>query len=320
MNDVKVMTGTLKLQKKTNANSKGFRHTIRKDWQKYLMLLIPVIFVFIFSYVPMYGVTIAFQKYNIIKGMFHSPWVGFDNFVYAFTLPRFGRVIRNTLIINILDLILGFPAPVLFAILLNEMRNAKIIKTVQTVSYLPHFLSAVIIAGIVQSMCAPKTGLFNQIIAILGGGDAPFLTQPVWWLFTYVLSGIWQGIGWGSILYIAAIAGINPELYEAAKVDGAKRLKRIWHITLPGIKPTIILMLILSMGRIINIGFERPYVFSNPMVTDISEVISLFVYNVGLGQGDFTLGTTVGLFQSVVGAIMILVVNAIAKSLGEEGL
>lgn len=295
-----------------------FVRIMRKDWQKYLMLLIPVAFVALFSYVPMYGILIAFQKFNIIKGIWNSPWVGFDNFMYAFTLPRFGRVLKNTLLINLLLLLLKFPLPVLFAIMLSEMRNRHVIKSVQTISYLPHFLSTVIVGGLVYQICSPGTGLVNQMITRLGGNELPFLTDPTWWLFTYVGSAVWENIGWDSIIYIAAIAGINSELFEAAIVDGARRFQRIWYITLPSIKGTIVLMLVLSMGGILSIGFERPFVFSNPMVTDISEVISIFVYNVGLGQGDFTLATVVGLFQSLVGAIMTLSVNAIARAMGER--
>jgi len=318
MNDSNAVIHTGNLLAKTGRKKSKFVKAIQKDWQKYLMLVLPVFTVFLFCYVPMHGILIAFQKYNIIKGIWHSPFVGFDNFIQAFRLPRFGRVLQNTLVINILGLIFKFPLPIVFAILLSEMRNRRIIKTVQTVSYLPHFLSTVIIGGIVYQLCAPGTGLFNQIITKLGGEELPFLTEPTWWLFTYIVSSIWESVGWDSIIYIAAIASINPELYEAAIVDGAKRLQRIWYVTLPCIKGTIVLMLVLRMGGIISIGFERPYVFSNPMVTDVSEVISIFVYNVGLGQGDFTLATVVGLFQSVVGAVMTLTVNAIARLLGER--
>jgi putative aldouronate transport system permease protein len=299
---------------------KAVSYALKKDWQKYLMLAIPLIVVFVFNYIPMYGIVMPFQKYNIIKGVFGSTWIGFANFITTFTMPRFGRVLRNTLLINILSLIMGFPAPVILAVFISEMKNTLIVKTVQTVSYLPHFLSSVIIAGLVSQLCAPHTGLFNQFVAVTGGSDLPFLTQPVWWLFTYIVSGIWEGIGWGSIIYIAAITAVNPELYEAAIVDGATRMQKIWHVTLPSIRPMIVLMLILSMGGIVSIGFERPWAFSNAMVTDISEVISIFVYNVGLGQGNFDIGATVGLFQSTVGVALVLIVNAIAKVMGEQGL
>lgn len=299
---------------------KGSLYYLKRDWQKYIMLIIPLGFIILFNYIPMYGITIAFKDFNIIKGIMDSPWVGLKNFQYAFTLPRFGRVLRNTLVINLLSLAVGFPAPIMLAIMLNEMRRIRIVKIVQTVSYLPHFLSTVIIGGIVYQLCAPRTGVINQIIFALAGTEVPFMTEPGWWLFTYVFSGVWEGIGWNSIIFIAAIANINPELNEAAIVDGASRFKRILHVTLPCIRPTITLMLILKMGQIISIGFDRPFVFSNPMVSEVSEVISLFVYNVGLGEGNFTLATVVGLFQSVVGASMVIIVNAIIKMMGEDGL
>ncbi len=315
-----IQIGAMKNGKGELIARKSLSKSLKDDWQKYLMLMLPVLLVFIFAYLPMYGVVMPFQKFNIVKGIWGSKWIGFDNFIRTFTLPRFGRVLGNTLLINILSLITHFPCPIIFAIFLSEMKNRRIIKVVQTVSYLPKFLSTVIVAGIVYQLCAPNTGLLNQIIGALGGSNIPFLTKPIPWLATYILSGIWEGIGWSSIIYIAAIAGVNPELYEAAIVDGATRMQKIWHITLPAIKGTIVLMLILSMGGIISIGFDRPYCFGNPLVTDVSEVISTFVYYVGLAQGDYDLAATVGLFQSVVGFALVMIVNAVAKALGEQGL
>lgn len=302
---------------KTN---KGQPSGLRRNWQKYLMLAIPVVMVFIFSYAPMYGILAAFQKYNVIKGIWGSEWVGLDNFRDAFTLPRFWHVMGNTLRLSLLSLVFGFPMPIILAILLSEMANSKIVKCVQTFSYLPHFLSVSIVGGIVYNLCAPDTGLFNELLKLAGQDNAPFLTDSTWWIATYIVSDIWQGMGWGSIIYIASITTINPEMFEAAIVDGCSRLKRIWHITLPSIKPTIILMLILSMGGIIGVGFDKPYVFGNSMVSDVSEVISVFVYNVGLRENNFNLATVVGIFQSIVSAAMVLTVNAIAKWMGEEGL
>ncbi len=304
---------------------------LKRDWQKYAMLAVPVVLVLVFSYIPMYGVLLAFKKYNTFLGFFASPWVGFDNFVRVFTLPRFARVVYNTLNLNILGMIIGFPMPIIFALLLNEMKNTRILRAVQTISYLPHFLSTVIIYGVVYQLCAPQTGLFNQIaVMILGalGKDTatlqvyglPFLTDTKWWLGTYIGSGIWSGVGWGSIIYIATIAGINPELYEAAVVDGAGRWRKMWHITLPGIKPTMVLLLILNIGGIASIGFEKPWLFVNPLVQDVGEVISVYVYNVGLGRGDYSAANVVGLAQSVVNVILVLSANGVAKLLGEDGL
>ena len=304
---------------------------LKRDWQKYVMLSIPVLLVLVFSYLPMYGVLLVFKQYNVFKGFFASPWIGFDNFVRVFSLPRFGKVVFNTLFLNLMGLATGFPLTIIFALAINEMKRPRIVRFIQTVSYLPHFLSWVVIYGIFYQLCAPRSGLLNQVVMntmhILGlsSGDIsatglPFLTDKVWWVGTYLVSGLWEGIGWGSIIYIATIAGVNPELYEAAVVDGCNRWKKMWHITLPSIKPTVVVMLVLSIGSIVSIGFEKPYLFSNPMVQDIGEVISTYVFNVGLGRGDFDAANVVGLAQSVVSGILVITVNSIAKLLGEDGL
>jgi putative aldouronate transport system permease protein len=293
---------------------------VRNDWQKYAMLAIPMAVVFVFSYMPMYGLLIAFKRYNIMKGIMGSPWAGLDNFIYAFTLPRFGRVVWNTLLLNLLDLAFGFPAPIIFAILLSEMKGARIVKLTQTISYLPYFLSAVIVGGIAYQLLAPGMGTINRLLVAVGLPQAPFLVQGTWWMFSYTFIGVWQGMGYGSIVYIAAITAINPELYEAATVDGANRMQRIWHVTLPCLRPTVVLLLILSVGGLMSIGFERPYVLGNSIVADVAEVISVYVFNVGLGQANYSLGTVFGLFQSLVSAVLVVGVNQVAKALGEQGL
>ena len=307
------------------------RMDLRRDWQKYAMLLIPVALVFVFSYMPMAGIQIAFKNFSIRRGIWGSEWIGFDNFKRVFGLPRFSRVVWNTLYLNLLSMAVKFPATILFALLLNEMRRPKVKRVVQTVSYLPHFLSVVIIYGIVYQLCAPRTGMLNQLyltvcrlLGIEGGyttsGGLPYLTQTSWWIATYTISGLWAGIGWGSIIYLGAITGINPELYEAAEVDGANRWVKMSHITLPGIKPTIVLLLILEVGGLFSIGFEKPYVFGNAIVNNVAEVISVFVYHVGLGQSDFDTAAVVGLAQSVVGAILVIGTNQIANWLGDDGI
>ena len=307
------------------------KRDFRQDWQKYLMLLIPVALVFVFNYMPMYGLQIAFKDFSLRKGIWGSEWVGFDNFIRVFKMPKFGRVVWNTLYLNLLHLVINFPAPILLALLLNEMRHAKMKKYVQTVSYLPNFLSAVILYGITYQLCAPSTGVLNQIYLniakwmgiknnYVATGGLPFLTNERWWVWTYTLASMWQSIGWSSIIYIAAIASVNQDLYEAADVDGASRWMKMWHITLPGIRPTIVLKLILEIGGIANISFEKPYLFGNAIVNNVSEVISVYVYNVGLGQSDFDTGTVVGLAQSVVAVILVLLSNKISHMLGESGL
>jgi putative aldouronate transport system permease protein len=292
---------------------------LRRDWMLYLMLALPLAHVLLFRYVPLYGLQIAFMDFNVIK-MYNSPWVGFDVFQQVFAMKDFYRVLRNTLVLNGLDLLLGFPSPVILALLLNELRVKWFKRTAQTILYIPHFLSWVIISGIMYQLLAPQSGLVNVLILQGGGTPIPFLTDKYYWMVTYGVIGVWQNVGWGTIIYLAAITGINAELYEAATVDGAGRFRKMWHVTLPGIRPTIIIMLILSVGRIISIGFERPYALYNPMVLETADVISTFVYRVGLRSMKYNVATAVGLFQSVISMILVLTTDLAAKRTGEQGL
>ncbi|NOU62851.1 ABC transporter permease subunit [Paenibacillus sp. LMG 31461] len=291
-----------------------------KDYQLYLLMILPIAYFILFKYVPMYGAAIAFQDYNIFKGVTGSEWVGFDNFRELFAMSQFYTVVRNTLILNLLDLIFSFPAPIILAILLNELRVVWFKKVAQTVLYLPHFISWIIIGGLVYQMFATKNGLINNFIESIGLPAVPFLTEKTNWLFVYLGTGIWQSAGWGTIIYLAALTGINKELYEASDVDGAGRWKKIWHITLPGIRSTIVVMLIMQLGHIMTIGFERPFVMGNTLVMDYAEVISTFVYKAGLKSAQFSLATAMGLFQALVGLVFVVGANAIAKKFGEEGL
>ncbi|GHV86765.1 protein lplB [Spirochaetia bacterium] len=292
---------------------------VKRRWFLYALLAFPFAHYIIFQYIPMYGVNIAFKEYNIFAGVSKSPWIGFANFREIFMMKNFTLALRNTLTLNLLDLFFGFPAPIILAILLNELRAVQFKKIAQTLLYLPHFLSWVIIGGMVLQIFAPTTGVINALIVSWGGKSLPFLTDKWYWLFTYTGIGIWQGAGWGTIIYLAAITGINEELYEAAEVDGAGRLRKIWHITLPGIRPTIVILLILNVGRMITIGFDRPYVIGNVLVRDFSEVLSTFVYRIGIQSMRFSIATAAGVFQSVVGLILLLITNAAAKRLGEQG-
>jgi ABC-type polysaccharide transport system, permease component len=302
-----------------NMKKHGVLYYLKRDKFLYLLLLIPTFYILVFRYASMYGVLMAFQDYNIFEGISGSKWVGLDVFKYIFKLKEFTRALRNTLALNSLDLIAGFPAPIILALMLNEIRIAKFKKICQTLIYLPHFLSWVIIGGITYLMFSSK-GMVNEAITEIGINSIPFLSEKWHWLVVYTMVGIWQNVGWGTIIYLAAITGINSELYEAAEVDGAGRMKKMWHITLPGIIPTILVLLILQLGRMVSIGFDRPFNIGNSLVREYSDVISTFVYRVGLGAGDFSQATAVGLFQSVVSLIFILVANVIVEKSGEQGI
>ena len=293
-----------------------------RDWRLYLMLLLPVAFYLLFCYKPMIGLVIGFQKYNMFKGMWGSKWVGLKNFEFVMGLKAFKTALWNTLWLNFLGLIVGFPVPIILAILLNELKCVPFKKASQTMLYLPHFLSWIIIGGMVLQIFSPKTGIINSLLLKWGWIDRsiPFLTDGPHWQATYTLIGVWQSMGWGTILYLSAITGINMELFEAAKIDGANKLQQIWHVTLPGIRSTIVVLLILSVGQMMNISFDRPQVLGNPQVLDYCEVLSTFVYKTGITNHKFERATAIGLFQSVVGMILITGANFVTKRLGEEGI
>ncbi len=296
---------------------------MKKYWQLYAMLFLPLLYLLIFKYFPMVYVQIAFKKYSIVQSVWEMPWAqnhGFEFFIKAFSNNDFKYALKNTLVLNILDLIFGFPAPIIFALILNELCFVRYKKAVQTIAYMPHFLSWVIIYSLALQLLAPNAGLINMIIQRFGGEAVPFLNDEAHWIRSYIGFGIWQNFGWGSIIYLAAIAGINPELYEAASVDGAGRFRKIWHITLPGIKPTIVVLLIMSLGNILGGGFDRPFAFQNNLVMRVADVIATYVYRVGIKGLQFSLTTAVGLFQSVVGVVFLLLANWLSRKLGERGI
>ncbi len=289
----------------------------------YLLLALPLIFFLVFRYLPMTYVQMAFKDYNVTKSIWQMDWAdnhGFAYFIKAFSNRDFLFAIRNTVSLNLLDLIIGFPAPIIVAILLNELPFVRFKRITQTVAYMPHFLSWVIISGLALQLFTPTSGLVNIMLNRMGFDTIPFLNNPSYWVVTYILMGVWQSVGWNTIIYLAAITAINPELYEAASVDGAGRLRKIWHITLPGLRPTIVTLLILSLGRLLGSDFERPYALRNPLVSGVSDVISIFVYNYGVRGLQFSLSSAVGLFQSVVCIFFLLAANSIAKRLGERGI
>lgn len=293
---------------------------LKRDWRLYLMLILPIAQYILFRYLPMQGILIAFQKYNLFKGIWGSKWVGMDNFKFVFSLKDFTLSLRNTLFLNFLDLIAGFPVPIILAIMLTEMRSVKLKRVSQTLLYLPHFLSWVIIGGMVLEIFAPTYGIINKAIISLGGNNVPFLSDGPHWVATYVLVGVWQNMGWGTILYLAAITNINIELYEAAEIDGANKMQRIWHVTIPGIRSTIVILLILNIGQMMNIGFDRPFIIGNTLVQQYCDVISTFVYRVAMKGAKYDRGAAIGMFQSVVGFIMIMTANFITRRIGEESI
>jgi putative aldouronate transport system permease protein len=293
---------------------------IKKTWMLYLMLLLPMAFFLVFRYVPMTNIVIAFKDYNIFRGVWDSPWVGGRWFNQAFHSRDFYLALRNTLVLNFLDLLVGFPAPVILAILLNELPYKRYKKVTQTLVYLPHFLSWIIISGIAVQLFAPGGGIVNMALTGLGAGPVNFLMENNLWVGTYVGLGVWKEMGWGTIIYLAAITGINPEIYEAAEVDGAGRWRKIWHVTLPGLRPTIVVLLIMNLGRILGSEFDRPYTMANPKVMEVADVISTLVYRVGIRSSQFSLTAAIGLFQSVVCVVFLIAANAIAKSSGERGI
>lgn len=297
-------------------------HWFRRDWRLYAMLILPITFYILFRYKPMVGILIAFQKYNIFKGIWGSQWVGLKNFKFVMGMRDFPLALKNTLLLNFMGLIAGFPVPIILAIMLNEIRSMPVKRLSQTMLYLPHFLSWIIIGGMMLEIFAPTTGVINSTLLKAGliQQNIPFLTDGRTWQITYTLIGVWQSMGWGTILYLSAICGISMELFEAAKIDGANKLQQIWHVTLPGIRSTIVVLLIMNVGQMMNIGFDRPYIMGNTLVQDYCDVLSTFVYRTGITNAKFERATAIGLFQSVVGLIMITCANWVTKRLGENGI
>ena len=299
---------------------KSFLYYLKRDKYLYLLLVLPIIYYAVFRYAPMYGVTIAFKDYNIFAGITKSDWIGLDVFRDIFQMKEFYRTVRNTFLLNFLDLLFGFPFPIILALALNEVRIKWFRKVSQSILYVPYFLSWIVIGGIVYQMFATNTGMFNNVLKLIGVAPIPFLTDGKNWLVLYTLVGIWQSAGWGMIIYMAAITGINSELYDAVKVDGANRLQAIIHVTIPGIKPTIVTMLIMSIGRLASIGFDRPFVMGNSLVLDYSDVISTFVYRIGIQSAKYNVAAAVGLFQSVINIALLLSADRISKKINDHGI
>ncbi len=300
----------------------SWRKAFQRDWHLYVLLLLPVLLVIIFNYAAYPGLRMVFMDYKPARGYDGSKWVGWQTFQKVFADKDFSKALVNSIVFNLLDLLVSFPMPIILALMLNELRFPRFKKTTQTILYLPHFLSWVIIGSVAYQLFKPNSGIINVLLMKWGWiqQGIPFLTEKTHWAATYLLIGVWQGMGWGTIIYLAAITGISGELYEAAMIDGASRMQRIWHITLPGIRSTIVVLLIMNLGKIMGSNFERLDVFANTQVRQYQYQLSIYIYEKGLSNGKFSMATAVGLFQSLVGLLLVLISDRFAKALGEDGL
>lgn len=310
----------LRRQSKTNISKSKTLKKILINWDLYLFLLPSLVLVILFAYFPMYGVQIAFKNFSAAKGIWDSQWVGLEHFIRFFKSYYFWQLIKNTLTLSVFGLILGFPLPILLALGLNELKDGVFKKTVQTVTYAPYFISTVVMCGMIIAFLNPETGIINKLIEAFGGSRVSFLTEGSKFPSVYVLSGVWQGTGWGSIIYLAALTGVDPQLHEAAIIDGATRLQRIWHINIPSIVPTMVVLLILNTGGLLSVGHEKILLLQNSLNAETSEVISTYVYKTGLVSAQYSFSTAVGLFNSAINFIILVAVNTIASHVSENSL
>jgi putative aldouronate transport system permease protein len=293
---------------------------IISNYELYIFVLPAVAVILIFNYVPMYGVQLAFKDFIANRGITGSPWIGFEHFQRFFRSYYFKNVIVNTLRITLLSQVIAFPVPIILALLLNEMENKKYKRFIQTVTYAPHFISMVVMAGIIVSFLSPSVGLINFMLKALGAKPVAFMENPGLFVWIYIISGIWQNAGWNSIMYFAALSAIDVELYESARVDGCTKLQKIWHIDLPGIVPMIVILIILNCGNLMTVGFEKIYLLQNNLNIETSEVISTYVYKAGLQRAEYGFATAVGLFNSVINFVLLVSVNTVSKKLGQTSL
>lgn len=300
--------------------NKSLLYYIKKDWQLYVLLLIPFAFALLFRYGSMFGLVIAFKDYKILKGFWGSEWIGLDMFKKIFSMKDFGLACRNTILLNGLTLLFGFPMPIILALLLNEIKCTLFKRVSQTMLYLPHFLSWVIIGALAYQIFGEASGVINNLIAKAGGTRIPFLQENVHWLVTYIVVNVWQTMGWGTIIYLAAITSVNPELYEAATVDGANRFQKMLHITLPCIRSTVVTLLIMNLGKLMLGSFESVYALRNVATTEFTTTIPVLIYKMGITGGKFSESTAMGLFQSLIALVLVLLSDRFAKKMGEEGL
>ncbi|OPA79350.1 sugar ABC transporter permease [Paenibacillus selenitireducens] len=313
-----ILTGSA-LPKMKKEKNKVWKRVIQ-NWELYLFIAPAFLYFLIFSYGPMYGIQIAFKNFIPTKGITGSPWVGFDHFVRFFDSYYFWDLLWNTLSISLYDLAIGFPIPIILALAFNEVKDGFFKRLVQTVTYAPHFISVVVMAGMIITFLSPSTGIVIHIIEWLGFDAPQFLTDPAWFKTMYVFSGVWQSAGWGTIIYLAALSGVDPQLHEAAIIDGASRFQRVRHINIPTIVPTMTILLILNMGSLLGVGFEKILLLQNPLNMGASDVISTFVYRAGLVDAQYSFSTAVGLFNSVVNAVLLITVNQVVRRTSENSL
>lgn len=292
---------------------------IKRSKYLYLIFLLPMVYYMVFHYAPMYGVIVAFKNYNIVKGIWDSPFVGFKHFAKFIVDPYFWKVVRNTFLMSFYNILWGFPIPIILAILLNEVRHNKYKRVIQSISYLPHFISTVVLCGMLVNLLSTD-GLLNQLIKNLGGKTTQFLMYPEYFRTIYVSSSVWQSAGWTSIIYLAALTGIDPQILDAATIDGANRLQRIKHVTFPAILPTISTMLIMNLGKMMSLGYEKVLLLYNGSTYETADIISTYVYRRGILGNSFSYATAVGLFQSVVGIVLLVMANKASRKLSETSL
>ena len=299
---------------------KGFLQRMKENWELWLFVLPGLVITFIFSYVPLYGITIAFQRFSANKGFFGSPWVGFDHFIRFFESPYFVTTLTNTFIIRLYSLVVGFPIPIILALMLNSFTHKRYRKMIQTVTYAPNFISVVVMCGMLILFLSPSTGFVNKIIGVFGISPINFMGEVGMWRHIYVWSGVWQSTGWNSVIYFAALAGVSPEYHEAAIVDGASKFQRVIYIDFPCILPTATILLIMNCGSILSVGFEKAFALQNDLNLQVSEIISTYVYKVGLIQNDMSYSTAINLFNSVINAILLILVNWVSDKLSGNSL
>lgn len=300
--------------------SNKIKRIIRRDWQLYLLCLPALLYIFIFCYGPMYGVQIAFRDYTAKGGITGSNWVGLKHFVRFVNSPNFWKIFKNTITLGVYNLAAAFPIPIFVALLMNQCRNLTFRKTVQTVLYAPHFISMVVLVGMMGLVLSPTSGVVNHALNAIGIESIYFMGRTDLFQHVYVWSGIWQGTGWGTIIYMAALTSVNPELYEAAKMDGCSKYKMIWYIDIPSIKPTMITLFIMNMGKFMSTGFQKAYLMQNALNAETSEIIATYVYKVGLQGSQFSYSTAISLFDTIINIILLVAANKISKKVTEVGL